>query len=260
MAITTANIDIGDLPNDGTGDPLRTAFEKINENFLDLVGALPEGPNGSFQFNDNGNSLGTANFVYVSSNNVIQLGSNIAPISNITIGTSSNTIAGLYLGNTSLKLGNVSINESNNTISFPLTALPSVKANIAVNNLTTDGNVNVGDTLVVGGTTTRTVQAITTTNTINQPVVSISEDDISTGTFKINSRENSSNNSQSATIVGYKSNNGLGVNYVVSGTIFIGIPLTNYNVALDGYGNIALLVSPFLNTTLTHTINYEVTV
>jgi hypothetical protein len=30
------------------------------------------------------------------------------------------------------------INESNNTISFPLTSLPSVKANIAVNNLTTD--------------------------------------------------------------------------------------------------------------------------
>jgi hypothetical protein len=48
--------------------------------------------------------------------------------------------------------------------------------------------------------------------------------------------------------------------YVVSGTIFIGTPLTNYNVALDGYGNIALMVSPFLNTTITHTINYEVTV
>ena len=26
-------IDIGDLPNDGTGDPLRVAFQKINTNF-----------------------------------------------------------------------------------------------------------------------------------------------------------------------------------------------------------------------------------
>lgn len=259
MAITTANIDIGALPNDGTGDPLRTAFEKINENFLDLVGALPEGPNGSFQFNDNGNSLGTANFAYVSSNNVIQLGSNIAPISNVTIGTSGIPITGLYLGNTSLKLGNISINEVNNTLTFPITALPSVKANIAVNNITSDGNVNVGDTLVVGSTTTKTIQAVTTTNASNQVIFGIPDDEFGIGTFKINTRENSSNNSQSATVVAYKSNNGLGVRYVVSGTIFIGTALTNYNVALDGYGNVAFMVSPFLNDTYTHTVNYEIT-
>lgn len=29
-------INIGALPNDGTGDPLRTAFEKINNNFAQL--------------------------------------------------------------------------------------------------------------------------------------------------------------------------------------------------------------------------------
>lgn len=29
-------INIGALPNDGTGDPLRTAFEKINNNFANL--------------------------------------------------------------------------------------------------------------------------------------------------------------------------------------------------------------------------------
>lgn len=29
-------INIGALPNDGTGDPLRTAFEKINNNFTEL--------------------------------------------------------------------------------------------------------------------------------------------------------------------------------------------------------------------------------
>lgn len=259
MAITTANIDIGSLPNDGTGDPLRTAFEKINENFLDLVGALPEGPQGSFQFNDNGNSLGTANFAYVSSNNVIQLGSNIAPISNVTIGTSANTITGLYLGKNSLKVGNISINELNNTISFPLTVLPTVKANLAINNLTTDGNVTVTDTLVVGATSIKTITTVTTDDTSNQVVAGIPENEFGIGTFKISSREDSSNNSQSATVVGYKSNNGLGVRYVVSGTIFVGTPLTNYDVSLDGYGNIALRVSPLLNTTLTHTINYEVT-
>jgi hypothetical protein len=32
------NINIGSSANDGTGDPLRTAFDKINDNFIDLYG------------------------------------------------------------------------------------------------------------------------------------------------------------------------------------------------------------------------------
>lgn len=258
MAITTANIDIGNLPNDGTGDPLRTAFEKINENFNDLVGALPEGPNGSFQFNDNGNSLGTANFAYVSSNNTIQLGANILPVANVTIGTSSNTITGLYLGKNSLKVGNVSINELNNTITFPLTVLPTVKANIAVNNITSDGNVTITDTLNVNGVQVSSIQAVTTTNSSDQVIAMFSEPSFNLGTFKINSREDATNNSQSATVVAYKSNNGGSIKYVVSGTIFVGTPLTDYNVGIDGYGSVTFMVSPFLNSTLTHTINYEI--
>jgi fibronectin-binding autotransporter adhesin len=33
------NINIGSSANDGTGDPLRTAFDKINDNFVELYGA-----------------------------------------------------------------------------------------------------------------------------------------------------------------------------------------------------------------------------
>jgi hypothetical protein len=29
-------INIGSAPDDGTGDPLRTAFDKINDNFAEL--------------------------------------------------------------------------------------------------------------------------------------------------------------------------------------------------------------------------------
>lgn len=52
--MTQQIIDIGDSANDGTGDPLRTAFEKINDNFTQLYelegdqGAAP--PSGSVQF------------------------------------------------------------------------------------------------------------------------------------------------------------------------------------------------------------------
>ena len=38
-----ANINIGTAPNDSTGDPLRTAFAKINANFTDLYGNLNTG-------------------------------------------------------------------------------------------------------------------------------------------------------------------------------------------------------------------------
>jgi hypothetical protein len=38
-----ANINIGTAPNDSTGDPLRTAFTKINANFTDLYGNLNTG-------------------------------------------------------------------------------------------------------------------------------------------------------------------------------------------------------------------------
>ena len=31
-------INIGSSANDGTGDPLRTAFDKINDNFIELYG------------------------------------------------------------------------------------------------------------------------------------------------------------------------------------------------------------------------------
>ena len=31
-------INIGVLPNDGSGDPLRVAFEKINNNFANFTG------------------------------------------------------------------------------------------------------------------------------------------------------------------------------------------------------------------------------
>jgi len=35
-------INIGTLPNDGTGDPLRTAYGKINDNFDELYAAASQ--------------------------------------------------------------------------------------------------------------------------------------------------------------------------------------------------------------------------
>ena len=38
--MTLEVIDTGELPNDGSGDPLRLAFDKINNNFANLVSTL----------------------------------------------------------------------------------------------------------------------------------------------------------------------------------------------------------------------------
>jgi len=49
--MTQQIIDIGSAPNDGTGDTIREAFEKVNENFTDLYAGAgadtgPQGPTG----------------------------------------------------------------------------------------------------------------------------------------------------------------------------------------------------------------------
>ena len=41
MAIQTINI--GSSANDGTGDPLRTAFDKVNDNFVELYAVTGAG-------------------------------------------------------------------------------------------------------------------------------------------------------------------------------------------------------------------------
>lgn len=40
--MTQQIINIGALPNDGTGDPLRIAYGKINSNFTELYGGLAQ--------------------------------------------------------------------------------------------------------------------------------------------------------------------------------------------------------------------------
>lgn len=45
MSAQPQNINIGPLPNDGQGDPLRTAFTKINNNFSAVWAAGPVGSN-----------------------------------------------------------------------------------------------------------------------------------------------------------------------------------------------------------------------
>jgi hypothetical protein len=71
-------IKIGALPNDGTGDPLRVAFEKINNNFISQANTtVAAGPDGSVQYRATNslktvayrNNAGTGIYVLVGSPN-----------------------------------------------------------------------------------------------------------------------------------------------------------------------------------------------
>lgn len=258
MPITSANIDIGDLPNDGTGDPLRVAFDKINNNFDELALLAPNGPIGSFQFKD-ANSLpqGTANFTYDAGNNIISFGADLIPTDDATIdiGSSSSRVGNLWLANTALKLGNVTVTESGNTISFPVTVFPGTKASLEVNDITVNGNLNLENT------TFQVFDIITTTSSANQVVFQTPASGFNSGTFKIISRETGTDNSQSVLIELTKSNDNASVKMVAFGTTFetplSSIWVTKYNADV-GFGNVRLMVSPARNSSVTHTISYQI--
>lgn len=258
MPITSANIDIGELPNDGTGDPLRVAFDKINNNFEELALLVPGGPTGAIQFKDaNALPTGTANFVYDASNNIITFGGNFVPTENATknIGSSSLKIGNLWLANTGLKVGNIQVTESDNTISLTNILSPSTQGSLEVDNLTVNG------TLTLENITLDVFDIITTTDTANQVVYEIPATQFNSGSFKIVSREAGTNNSQSVHIQLSKSNDNSYVRMSAFATTFE-VPtsstwVTKYNADI-GFGNVRLMVSPARNSSVTHTISYQV--
>jgi hypothetical protein len=66
LALQTVNI--GSAPNDGTGDPLRTAFDKSNQNFIELYSNMIVA-----------NTAKSANgYVWLSNNVLIQWGTVLA--------------------------------------------------------------------------------------------------------------------------------------------------------------------------------------
>jgi len=243
-----ANILIGDLPNDGTGDPLRVAFGKINNNFAILeVVAQPSGPNGAFQFkttsNINGeisNTIaGTSALTFDGSN--VTIGTNIIPTANVNIGSPANTIQNIYVGN-SIKVGGVILTGTPNSINY--------SATVSAVDLKATNSLQIGTTVLVD---TSAFQVITPDSSIDQLIYQIPMSQMRTVRFEITSVESNTQNSQFAVVEATKQNNNSGVKYVVSGTIFVGTVLTNYSVTTT-FGQLKFNVSPFLNSTITHSV------
>jgi hypothetical protein len=125
-------INTGDAPNDGTGDPLRTAFQKTDDNFDQIWAAGPVGSNVRIQ----GNTISTTTVntdLSLSPNGAanIRLNNNTVPGANNTwyLGSATNRWRGVFLGTGNLDvLGNVTI-----------------AGNLTAGNISYTGNVFVGD-------------------------------------------------------------------------------------------------------------------
>ena len=270
MSVQVELIDIGALANDGTGDPLRVAFDKINNNFSTLSALSfpnPGLPAGSFQYTDGINFLGAANLKFDNANNKIKLGSNIAINNgaNVSIGSLSSPVHQIFLSNSGLTMGNVSMSESSNTISFSIVGQPGTKISLAglndiqvSGNIITSGNVALGNSLAYGNTLVGSFTTVTPDNAINQVIYEAPYGNITSGSFKITStKPTPTRYAQSATIDFTRPIDAASIGYVVHSTIFIGTAVTKYNVDIS-FGNIRVMVSPLFNTAITHLVSYEI--
>lgn len=236
-------INVGDLPNDGTGDPVRVAFIKINNNFAQTTTLTsPAGPNGAIQLNLSttvGNVTtnvfsGSSNLQVIGSN--LNLGFNIIPVGNINIGALASPINNVYVSNTGFNVGNVNITESNGVLSL--------------------GNVAI-DTASFGNTSIASASFTTEDDTADTVILSVPITSFDNGRFEIDSREEGTNNSQFAILNVTRNNGSTTVKYTVTGTIFTGVTVTTYDVDVSG-SNIRIKVSPLINSTIVHKIAYQI--
>lgn len=264
--MTQEIIDIGALANDGTGDPLRVAFDKINNNFTQLYGTSSvDGPNGAVQFavaNTVGNvttySLdSSANLQFDSSINQLSIKGSIIPLApnNLNIGSSANTVGNIYLSSVGLKLGNISFTEISNTIRI-FNSSANLDANIQVDKLTAS-TVDVAQ-IVIANTQFDGTTAVSSGIAPGQIIYQLPEGSMLSGKFDIKSVATTSSNNQSATMTINKSTSGGSVKYVIYGATFNGVPVTGYDVDV-AFGNIRIKVNPLVDDIITHTISYQVT-
>jgi len=264
--MTKEVIDIGVIANDGTGDPLRIAFDKINNNFDELYNTSSvTGPNGAVQFaiaNTIGNVTSyqlesSANLVFNSATNSLNMRGNLLPLSNnsINLGAPNNTIGNLYLSSTGYRVGNVTVNEQNGTVNFTVTGT-SDRGNILVGNITA-GVVTLAE-LVYANTILKGATAMSVGNSPGQVILSIPENEMVSGKFDIKSQSANTANNQSAAMVINKNNAGTNIKFSVSGTTFNGAPITSYDVDLV-FGSVRILVNPLVTDTIVHSLSYQLT-
>ena len=133
-------IGIGTSPNDGTGDAIRDAFDKVNDNFDEIYAAFTPANSSTSYGNSTVNtvvnsqsiSVGgnvtintSAFFVGNSTSNIVITRTTLAvgnSTVNCTANTSTLTIGNSTLSSSSLKIGNSTVNTTVNSSSVTITS------------------------------------------------------------------------------------------------------------------------------------------
>ena len=244
--MTQQIIDTGEVPNDGTGDPLRQAFDKINNNFANLFALAPTAnvelvdPS---QFYDGGSNTSSSNFsgnITINANN-IYLGSSVPAIQEdpTAMMLTFTQPIGPYYNQEYINVGAT----PNDGQGDPLrVAFEKINNNFS--------------NLFYVGTVTATTYSIGTTP--NQVVFETPANMFSQASFQIRSSDTGTPDSQDITITAQISNDGANVKYTGYGTTFFGNALTRYNMDVFD-GNVRLMVNPIVDQVLLHFISAQIT-
>lgn len=116
-------INIGATPNDGLGDPIRTAFQKTNENFAELYA-----------------NSGNANI------NLSNISTNIIPSANVTysLGNSTRWWANAWFGSNTIYIGGIAIGVTGNSLTVGNNVVVTT-GNTGTTNL---GNLEINNTTI----------------------------------------------------------------------------------------------------------------
>ena len=96
--MTQQVINIGSAPNDSTGDPIRTAFDKINTNFTELYTTGAGSSNFRLQLNTMSTSVGNINLSPAGGGSIVTGSLNNLFVSNTAVSTDQNTGALVVAG------------------------------------------------------------------------------------------------------------------------------------------------------------------
>jgi hypothetical protein len=244
--MTQQIIDTGEVPNDGTGDPLRQAFDKINNNFANLFALAPTAsvelidPNQFPEGDSNTTSSSFSGNITINANN-IYLGSQLSTIQSdptASMLTFTQPIGPYY----NQEYINVGATPNDGTGDPLRTAFEKINNNFS--------------NLFYVGTVTSSTYSIGLTP--NQVIFETSANMFSQASFQIRSSDTGTPDSQDITITAQISNDSANVKYTGYGTTFFGNALTRYNMDVFD-GNVRLMVNPIVDQVLLHFISAQIT-
>jgi hypothetical protein len=236
-------INTGTLPNDGSDDPLGTAFDEINNNFSNIFPTVDGG-------------LTTIEPVDVT----------IDPV------TSQNILnIGQFIINSTQIINNSPISPTTAlfTTFSPLTVSSPVGAQEVIN-IGAQPNDGQGDPLRTAfnkinnnfsnlfATSTLTASEYTTGLDPNQVIFECPTNIFTQGMFQIRSSDQGTSDSQDIIISAQITNNNAGVKFTGYGLTVEGNAVSRYDMDVTG-GNVRILSNPLVDAYVLHFISYQIT-